>query len=353
MKSLKFIYYVLVLFCIAVFSSCDSVLNTPKIENKDEGGTRMSLVINTPSSITGNASYQYEEECYIKDVAVYIFETDKDGNDKFKEQVISPVLSGSNGLSGYRVNSKLNLNYAGTRVKVVVLTNLAARGVQAPTLNVGSDPDDLFSLAYNFEVGSTWEFQSSEGNAQYAPMYGVSTTTIMDGTINTINISLYRAIARVDVVFNDGAGFDYFTPTSVQLNSYNTKGTCAANDITQTNVPAGSSIGSNATFFKPSKGVSIYNGNTKSSNAVWRLYIPEYKNIGNSNTANLTINGNLGQENKTYTLDFIDTDNVQVDIVRNNLYIFKITSITQTATVTGYSLEVAEWTSVNNKVTFN
>lgn len=339
MKRFKLKYQLLVLIC-AIVSSCT---NEDFINMGTEGNTQISLKMELSDSPQSDVSGLYDRntERYINDVAVYIFS--KDNN--FIEQVNNPSITGNDGDATRTIFGTLRADYSSYKsgIDIVVLANLTARGVKAPTLSIGQNKESLYSqVSYDYTPGAEWQF--SDNPKQYIPMWGSSSidAAIQSG-MNRGSLSLYRAIARVDVTFNGGKGFDHFTPTGIKVNYYNNKGYYATANLNMPNIPESSNrMQSGAEFFQPDAETQTY-----------RLYIPEYKNSG-SEICKIELTGDLVTEDitiegKTYTLEFKDGDN-QLDILRNNLYRFNITKITSEIAITStlnYEVEKWEYTTVD------
>lgn len=346
MKRLRYTYYLLGLICITISSCTGEEPIHPDAEYKTQISLTMRL---SETRAEGNVSgvYDYAEERYISDVTVYIFSK----SDAFIEKLEKPVITGSDGDAIRTIIGELKADYAPYTdgIDIIVLTNLAQRGIISPTLSKGQSKADLYNqLVYNYTPGNTWKFPVTP--KQYIPMWGKGSinTAIKVGLNRGGNINLYRSIARVDIVLNEGKGFNYFLLESLIITHYNDKGTCATGDLTLPYIPGNSSIVmTGANFLQPD-----------ASKAIYRLYMPEYKNIGRvaSNICKVeikgiltTVNGNLAW--KTYRLEFQKKGEGLQDILRNHLYRFNITNITNESAVTSsLDYEVQKWDFISINV---
>ncbi|ADV43892.1 FimB/Mfa2 family fimbrial subunit [Bacteroides helcogenes] len=340
MRRLRHIYYLLALIG-TMLASCT---NGDIIESRDK--TQLSLTINLTDTRASEAeNYDLATERYISDVAVYLFS----GTGDFIERLSATTLMGTDGDATRTIFGVLNHDYSAytAGVEVVVLTNLATRGVTAPA--TVSNKTDLYSkLTYNYTAGNEWKFQDSP--KQHIPMSGCSSSmTITAGKVNTATISLYRAVARVDVLLNGGEGFDHFTPTGLKITRYNRTGHCASQNGA-IHVPADAAAATNAAaLFRPDYSTQLY-----------RIYIPEFDNSGAEHaqielTGNLKAAGDATAISKTYYMNFKFNDKENTDIVRNNLYRFLITKINDEITVNqSLVYEVEKWGTVSvNVPSFN
>lgn len=96
----------------------------------------------------------------------------------------------------------------------VVMVNTESKGVQSPTMTKGNSKADLYKqLVYSYE-GKDWSTN--------IPMWGEGTiASIQSGEYNIGELTLQRAIAKVNVTVNDGKGLENFEITNVSLHNYN------------------------------------------------------------------------------------------------------------------------------------
>ena len=85
----------------------------------------------------------------------------------------------------------------------VVMVNTESKGVQSPTMTKGNSKADLYKqLVYSYE-GKNWSTN--------IPMWGEGTiASIQSGEYNIGELTLQRAIAKVNVTVNDGKGLENF-----------------------------------------------------------------------------------------------------------------------------------------------
>lgn len=339
MKRLRYIYYLLALLYITILSCAGDDTIHPDMEHKTQITLTMRL---SGTRAEGNVSgaYDYAEERYISDVTVYTFSK----SDAFIEKLEKPVITGTDGDAVRTISGELKTDYVPYTdgIDIIVLTNLAQRGITAPTLSKGQSKADLYNqLVYTYTPDDTWKFSGTP--KQYIPMWGRGTidTAIKVGLNRGGDINLYRSVARVDVVLNEGKGFGHFRFETLRMTHYSDKGSCATNDLTVPYLPENSNIlTEEANLFRPDAGKAIY-----------RLYMPEYKNNGRSasNICKVEIKGVLTTANgrlawKKYTLDFQKEGEALQDVLRNHLYRFNITNITNEVAVTSsMDYEVEKW----------
>lgn len=349
MRRLKLTYYLLTLVCITFMSCISEDIISTYPSDKESGKTQIHLTMKL--SETGNVNetsspYDFSYERYINDVSIYIFSKD----DKFIEQINNPQITGNDGDATRTIFGILEEDYSTytNGIEIIVLTNLAKRGVTAPQLVTNQTKEDLYNaLKFDYALNSSWQFRDS--SKEYIPMWGISQIDgILHTGVNKGNLSLYRAIARVDVIFNtDGEGFSHFNITNITVDHFNNQGFCAPmNGLDTPSIPNASQIRTNASFFQPIPSKKIY-----------RLYIPEYNNIdkADSEISKIKILGNLTTTNgtivygKEYTIEF-KNGSTQLNILRNNLYKFNVTNITNEVAVTSslkYEVEKWEYITVN------
>lgn len=341
--------------------------------------TRVSITV-SPGNPVGGTEEGVIGERYINDVVIYLFRYGTDGVDgTLIEQMQNPVLGGADGEARRTVTGVLRHSgyNAEGQVQVVMLTNLQARGVVAPTLAPGiSTQEDLYNaLAYDYapdaantaEADARWRFPESP--KRYIPMWGMGTIAgIEDGKMNVytdVIASLHRALARVDVVFRY-PGCESFVPESVTLIRAAGQGYCAPFAVLSGNgiyhpdevasVPEGVAHVVEVPFHRAETELAA--DNTPLS-ATWRLYVPETANTLSAGQPGdgdvlVTLKGKLnGTTDKTYTLAFRKSgEAVPHSLLRNHLYRFNITKINGEVNVE-LKYEVERWDAITVTVTFN
>ena len=147
MRRLKLTYYLLTLVCIT-FTSCisEDIISTYP-SDKESGKTQIHLTMKL--SETGNVNetsspYDFSYERYINDVSIYIFSKD----DKFIEQINNPQITGNDGDATRTIFGILEEDYSTytNGIEIIVLTNLAKRGVTAPQLVTNQTKEDLYNM---------------------------------------------------------------------------------------------------------------------------------------------------------------------------------------------------------------
>lgn len=334
MKRFKYTSLYLLAFIGTMLASCS------ESELADEyAKTQLSLSINMAETKAAEGKENgLAAESYIDDITVFLFTQAGD----LIEQPTSFLL-GTDGNATRTVIAQLNQDYSKyTNVEVVVLANLNARYITLPE-SINNKQALYSSLVYNYNNVEDWKM--TETPKQYIPMSGHTNISITTGTINQGTISMYRAIARVDVVFNEGKGFDNFTPTEIVVTRYNDKGHCASDDGAM-----------NACESPKTNEIELFQPNTTEKK--YRIYLPEFQNSSTA-PAQIKITGNLTPAEsadgttvkKTYYLDFNFNDNKHSDIKRNNIYRFLITKINNEIEVTtGIKYEVEKWGTITVNV---
>lgn len=349
MKHFKTTYplCVFVFLCVA-FMSCTA---EPFVEQKyeqsgQEDETKLLFTVNMPEGTESSSTDGKTYEQYINDVYVYVFNK-MDGS--FIEQVENLTISGNNGDKTRLIFGVLKENYTAFRngVEVVLLVNLDEKGVAAPKLTQTENKNDLYNkLTYTYNSNS-WNFKDA---THYIPMWGICSFDKIEQDINRTNISLYRAIAKINVTLNNGKGFDHFRLKEVQVCNVNTKGYCAPlkENLSEPSIPVSTDRQKSVSF--------VCNNDVERTNGLQeRIYIPEYKNINveSGNQSYLKIIGTLTaktgeQIEKKYSI-FFKKNGIgdTFDVLRNNLYIFNITSISNEVNVESHlSYTVEKWEQI-------
>lgn len=180
-------------------------------------------------------------------------------------------------------------------------------------------------LTYNYSDGSDF---NPESPRNYIPMWGVKAfkTTLEPGTNTNIGtINLLRAMAKVQVALSDQSfGCEL---TQVKMTRYNDTGACVpgsfenvdeTDDVDVATVPDDVMQGSDLAFHQV-------------GDKSYMLYLPEYININNQNSADITVSVN-DVNNVTRTKTFKigkyssngEWTGTQWDILRNHYYKFDI-----------------------------
>ena len=172
-----------------------------------------------------------------------------------------------------------------------------------------------------------------EVNPKYLPMWGVKKVdfTLAAGKRQDFSdIDLLRAVAKVKVNLSSKMKSDGWSIYSMQLFNYNDKGYCMPKKYAECEQTASLTHEEFENFLVSRKQDAI----TMTDNVP--IYLPEYQNTGKNDAdkcvikLKLKLNGNFENNEKEYTLRFIDyTDKgtegtTTNDIVRDHYYIFEV-----------------------------
>lgn len=172
-----------------------------------------------------------------------------------------------------------------------------------------------------------------EANPEYLPMWGVKKVdfTLAAGKRQDFSdIDLLRAVAKVKVNLSSKMKSDGWSIYSMQLFNYNDKGYCMPKKYAECEQTASLTHEEFENFLVSRKQDAI----TMTDNVP--IYLPEYQNTGKNEAdrcvikLKLKLNGNVENNEKEYTLRFIDyTDSggegtTINDIVRDHYYTFEV-----------------------------
>ena len=172
-----------------------------------------------------------------------------------------------------------------------------------------------------------------EANPEYLPMWGVQKVdfTLAAGKRQDFSdIDLLRAVAKVKVNLSSKMKSDGWSIYSMQLFNYNDKGYCMPKKYAECEQTASLTHEEFENFLVSRKQDAI----TMTDNVP--IYLPEYQNTGKNEAdrcvikLKLKLNGNVENNEKEYTLRFIDyTDSggegtTINDIVRDHYYTFEV-----------------------------
>lgn len=350
MRYFKTTYHLslIAILCMTLISCIGNAL-LEEIPNQGSQDTDTKLIfsLNMPEGNSNSTTDGFAYEQRISDMYVYAFDK-ADGS--FIEKVDNLTISGKDGDKTRFIFGILEKDYSTYQngVEFVLLTNLIEKGVVAPNLTASDKKTALYGMLSYKYTGNFWVFKNEP---HYIPMWGICSFDKIEKGTNETSISLYRAIAKINITLNDGKGFDHFRMEKVEVCNVNTQGYCAPlnETLTTPSIPSSSS--------KTSITFNCNSNEEKTGGLQERIYIPEYKNIGvaSNNQSSLKIIGTLttasGEtvNNKTYTLPFKKNGTGDVfDILRNNLYIFNITSISKDVEVEhGLKYTVEKWEEIN------
>lgn len=335
MKDSKLTYYLLAILCIMA-TSCvtdgvmDEYINSKNQVQQIKGGkVNFALTFPTTSSrgISGTSDGSINERT-VNDVQIYTFV-----NNQFVEKVKYVLIGGANGDTTRFIEGKLLETYtSGTQMDFVVIVNAEDKGVSSISISKEENKNDLYQkLLYNYNKNADWSIN--------IPMWGEGTiSSVKSGENNIGELTLKRAVAKVDVTVNNGLGITDFEITEIQLHNYNTQGYCAPINNDGPSIPASSSISNN---FLTSGTLSGTAGNRFEN----KFYIPEHLNIGvkDEQKITLTIKAKVKGHTKTYTVPFSENGK-DYNVLRNYIYVFNITSVEMDIDVTStLEYEVKAW----------
>lgn len=319
MKYSKLTYYLLAILC-TMATSCvtDGVMDECPINDKSQteliAGGKVNFTLNIPTTSTRAIDGKTEgldTERTINDIQIYTFV-----NGEFVEK-INTIISGKNGDATRFVEGRLSETYtSGIDIDFVVMANTKSKGISSINMVKGNRKVDLYQqLVYNFNEPKKWSTD--------IPMWGEKAITpIKSGDYDLGELTLKRAIAKVNITVNDGNGLDNFKITKVNLHNYNTGGYCAPIASKGPSIPG--------SITQSGKILSITTSNLENENRIEnQFYIPEHKNIGMTNEQKiyLTIEALVKGVTRPYTIEFSE-NNQDYDVLRNNIYVFNITSVT-------------------------
>lgn len=197
--------------------------------------------------------------------------------------------------------------------------------------NFDMNEDDL-QKDYN-DTGIAGKSFGYEANPKYLPMWGVkkvSFTLTAGKRQDFSDIDLLRAVAKVKVNLSSKMKSDGWSIYSMQLFNYNDKGYCMPKKYAECEQTASLTHEEFENFLVSRKQDAI----TMTDNVP--IYLPEYQNTGKNEAdrcvikLKLKLNGNVENNEKEYTLRFIDyTDSggegtTINDIVRDHYYTFEV-----------------------------
>lgn len=335
MKCFNLRYYLLAVLCVLVTScTSDGAMDDFPDNGALVAGAHISFVINFPTSSSTRSGEtvgdELEKERYIDDVHVYTFQ-----DDKFVEEIQYLMIDNANGDANRIIDGKLLETYSGDLpMEFVVIANAGKVGVGPIEMDKSKTKAELYKqLIFIYD-------KEQRDWSEYIPMWGLGVIQqVKADDDNFGELELIRAVAKVNVTVNGGAGLENFEITEIRLHGYNTKGYCAPTQAEGPSIPSASEIASD---YLTSGVLSGGQGN-KFEN---KFYIPEHKNVGvqAERKVYLTIQAKVRDVAKTYAVQF-STGERDYDILRNNLYVLNITSVDEVTASLNY--EVAKWEEIN------
>lgn len=336
MKYSKLTYYLLAILCVMA-TSCvtdgvmDEFIDNSKnqIQQIDGGKVNFALTFPTTSSrgISDTADDSVNERT-VNDVQIYTFV-----NNQFVEKVKYVLIGGTNGDTTRFIEGKLLETYtSGIPMDFVVIVNAEDKGVSNINISSGDSKNDLYQkLLYNYNKNTDWSTN--------IPMWGEGyISSVKSGENNIGELTLKRAIAKVNVTVNNGIGIKDFEITEIQLHNYNTQGYCVPINNDGPSIPTTSSISND---FLTSGKLSGTEGNRFEN----KFYIPEHLNIGVKDGKKITliIKAKVKGQERIYPIAFSENEK-DYNVLRNYIYVFNITSVKMDIDVTStLEYEVKAW----------
>lgn len=339
MKFSNLTYYLLTILCLMT-TSCvsDGMMDDSSINGEGHGelieGGNVNFAMTFPTidaqenNGTDNGT---SEERTINDVQIYTFV-----EGQFVEKIKYVLISGTDGDETRNVMGKLTKTYmSDTAIDFVVIVNAKNIGLSEINLKEGDRKIDLYRLLL-FDFNKDLDF------AKNIPMWGEGKIeSFKKGEVNRGDLTLERAIAKVNVMVNNGNGITDFRITEVEIHKYNTQGYCAPMQDNGPSIPGTSKI---STDILSSSKISVEEAN----NVKNKLYMPEHKNKGvaKENKTYLVIKAMAREKEKSYIIPF-SNNGADYDVLRNHMYVFNITSVKMDVTL---EYEVKAWEIKNINV---
>lgn len=373
MKKLSTSYiYLLIIVIGALITSCtDNTFNDGN-SNSENASVRLTLCLpcgdiastragGTDASTSTDDGEEYERQLTANDLHLLIFE-----KDQLKEEVTNLQLLGTEG-SANRILYGITSKTYDENVDIVVLANLKGCKVSFDSNSyIGKSKEEIYqSLKYSFD-----KFEKENG----IPMWGTLSLPQIKSSV-TADINLYRAVAKIGITVNEGNGLDNFTLTSVRAYFSNTEGYCTPINVTARELenqeilsPSVPSTSEQRDITSPLSFEGLSGNDFKN-----QLYISEAANktLGEGKKAvclvvggKYTGEGLVGAETECYyRIDFKDdlessnkNDLKAYDLVRNHLYQFDITKVSNPGTptpeealdnvVVGMHVTITDWVDV-------
>lgn len=362
----KWLLYMLsVVLCTGLFS-CTAYEEMDDIPSAGKGGeVKVSFVLNIPSSrsTTGGSdldeNYYWERYINETDIRAFVFI-----NDKYQEEVkglyIDPVSNEQNQIR--KITGMISNQYEEQKVQLVVLTNMASRGVEPFTLRAGMSQKELYEkLVYKYG-DEAWTFSETETES-YIPMWGISGDfKIKPDVLNDAGeIYMYRAIAKIDIKVNDGKGFEFFQIKSLTLCNVPSLGYCASLETPSSKDENGEFTKASCPTNSPIATIPIYTQTNESESKnefANMIYIPEVNPFfGYPGYFHIQIDALVNGTPRVYQL-YMRNNQTDIttgfDIIRNHKYIINIKTVTSTDQIkVGYAVNSWGETSAIDLPEFN
>lgn len=285
----------------------------------------------------------------INDIFVLAFEQEEDQTWTLLDYVKDlQLVVGDDNI--YTIKGNMPQQSASKTIRFVVLTNLVQNGIvvgeNALTSKesvenylkgmLGETDSAIYDdLIYNYDVANgTWIIADRR-----IPMWGVSAgTTLNRSKIDISEISLYRAVAKVQIWVNGKQGFKGpdnvdFTINQIDIKNVNKQGYCVSREVPNESINVqyqNASVPDNATSRQD---ISFDDLKVKQYFSD-QIYLPEHKyQVGDVVT--LTIYYTYNGQDKQVTATFNE------DIIRNHSYIFNINKVNEVTEEIYYVVD--EW----------
>lgn len=348
----KWLLYMLsVVLCTGLFSCTAYEEMTDIPPTGKEGEVKVSFVLNIPSSRGTTDGSDLDEnyfwERYIneRDIRAFVFI-----GDEYQEEVKRLIIEGDDGNQIRTITGMISNQYEGREVQLVVLTNMASRGVKTFTLTPGMSKDEVYEkLVYKYN--EAWTFSEAETES-YIPMWGISAGfEIKPDVLNDAGeIYMYRAIAKIDIKVNDGKGIDNFTIKKIELLNVPSVGYCASLNYGEVNVEKGEAfkhasvpVNEDDRLEYIADPLPVFEGDEKYK-IENRIYVPEMTKYKPYPYFRIRIHATAGiyEDERVYDLYMRDkqTDpQTSFEVLRNHKYVINIKTITSTDEVkVGYHI---------------
>lgn len=312
--------------------------------NLPGGGSASTRMGGTDANTDTEEGQGFENLIQSTDIRLLIF-----SNNIFQEEVTGLQITGLETSSVRFLEGKTANPYEGN-VEIVVFTNLKSSGLTPLTEEFkGKTVEEIYRMC-NYVYGEKeWALSSD----RRIPMWGSLSMYLKKGEVNRGNIDLYRAVAKVNLLVNEGRGLDEFSLSSVWVYFANTEGYCAPlpsdatvesieTQFTKTSIPSSSAQRSGPLTYTLEEGANVFQNH---------IYIPESNNKvpeENKKKLCLVVGGHYkGEglvepgEESFYRIDFKDNlesgnnEDLRVyDVIRNHSYQFNIRSVKNPGTTT-------------------
>lgn len=345
----KWLLYMLsVVLCTGLFS-CTAYEEMTDIPSTGKGGeVKVSFVLNIPSSRGAtdgsdlDNNYYWERHINETDIRAFVF-IGNEYQEEVKRLHIDPVNDVQNQIR--TITGMISNQYEGQEVQLVVLTNMASRGVEPFTLTARMSKDEVYKkLVYKYG-DKAWTFSDAETES-YIPMWGISRGFSIEPDVlnNAGDIYMYRAIAKIDIKVNDGDGIDNFTIKKIELVNVPNKGYCASLNYGEVDMESGEAF-KNASVPDALVAITdtlpVFEGEEKYK-IENRIYVPEMTKYKPYPYFKIRIHAAYYGKDRIYELFMreVQTDvRTNFDILRNHKYVFNIRTVTSTDEIKiGYSV---------------